>query len=106
KMIQPLVGTKRGVPSINAPARLFLLSKIERPEGVMIPPVWPEPLIAFTQWKYAGNLYLDNRALKLRAFVVCAIHLLMMDDQLEHHPDRGGARSDWFGNQLIIQAQP
>lgn len=106
KMLQPLVGTKRGVPSVNAPARLFLLSAIESPEGVMLPPVWPEPLIAFTHWKYPGNPYYDNRALKLRAFVVCVIHMLMMDDQLDHHPDRGGARSDWFGNQLIIQAQP
>lgn len=106
KMIQPLVGTKRGYPSINAPAHLFLLPAIETPEGVKVPPVWPEPLIAFTHWKYEGNPYHDNRALKLRAFVVCTIHMLMMDDQLENHPDRGGARSDWFGNQLIIQAQP
>lgn len=105
-MLQPLVGTKRGYPSVNAPARLFLLSAIEDAEGVKLPPVWPEPLIAFTHWKYEGNPYYDNRALKLRAFVVCTIHMLMMDDQLENHPDRGGARSDWFGNQLIIQAQP
>lgn len=105
-MPQPLVGTKRGAPAVNAPASLFVLANIEKPEGVMIPPVWPEPLITFTTWKYPGNTYYNNRALKLRAFVTCCIHLLMLDDQLDNHPERGGNRSDWFGNQLIITAQP
>lgn len=105
-MPQPLVGTKRGAPAVNAPPRLFTLASIERPEGVHTPPVWPEPLIAFVNWKYPGNPYYHNRALKLRAFVKCTIQLVMMDDQLEHHPERGGSRADWFGNQLIILAQP
>src|SRR5262245_30857319 len=35
KLIQPLVGTKRGMPAINAPARLFTLAAIETPAGVM-----------------------------------------------------------------------
>lgn len=105
-MPQPLVGTKRGAPAVNAPASLFLLVNIEKADGVMIPPVWPEPLVTFTNWQYAGNIYRDNRALKLRAFVTSTIHMTMMDDQLDHHPERGGARADWFSNQLIIAAQP
>lgn len=105
-MPQPLVGSKRGAPAVNAPAALFLLASIEKPEGVMIPPVWPEPLATFANWQYAGNVYHANRALKLRAFVTSTIHMMMMDDQLDHHPERGGARADWFSNQLIIAAQP
>ncbi len=105
-MAQPLVGTKRGAPAVNAPARLFLLANIEKPEGVMIPPVYPEPLATFANWQYAGNVYHGNRALKLRAFVTSTIHMTMMDDQLDHHPERGGARADWFSNQLIIAAHP
>ncbi|MBI2808783.1 MAG: hypothetical protein HYX68_27660 [Planctomycetes bacterium] len=105
-MPQPLVGTKRGAPAVNAPASLFVLANIERPEGVMVPPVWPEPLVTFANWKYSGNVYYHNRALKLRAFVTSTIHMTMMDDQLDHHPERGGARADWFSNQLVIAAQP
>ncbi|MSQ96767.1 MAG: hypothetical protein EXR98_19735 [Gemmataceae bacterium] len=105
-MPQPLVGSKRGAPAVNAPSSLFVLANIEKAEGVMIPPVWPEPLVTFTNWQYAGNVYQGNRALKLRAFVTSTIHLTMMDDQLDHHPERGGARADWFGNQLIIMAHP
>ena len=105
-MPQPLVGSKRGAPAVNAPASLFVLANIEKPEGVMLPPVWPEPLTTFTNWRYAGNVFHDNRALKLRAFVTCTIHMTMMDDQIDHYPERGGARADWFSNQLIIIAQP
>ncbi len=105
-MPQPLVGSKRGAPAVNAPPALFVLANIEHADGVKIPPVWPEPLVTFTNWQYAGNIYQGSRALKLRAFVTSAIHLTMMDDQLDHHPERGGARADWFSNQLIITAQP
>ncbi len=105
-MAQPLVGTKRGAPAVNAPPALFVLSALERPEGVHVPPVCPEALIAFVTWKQPGNPYYHNRALKLRAFVTASIHLMMLDDQLEHHPERGGSRSDWFGSQLILFAHP
>jgi len=105
-MPQPLVGTKRGAPAVNAPAALFVLANIEKEEGVMLPPVWPEPLVTFLRWQYAGNVFQDNRALKLRAFVTCTIHMTMIDDQLDHHPEHGGARADWFSNQLIICAEP
>src|SRR5205814_1343483 len=50
QMGPPLVGSKRGVPAINAPARLFVLSAIETPAGVLKPPVYPEALISLTQW--------------------------------------------------------
>ncbi len=104
QMLQPLVGSKRAAPSVNAPARLFLLSQIEGPEAVMVPPVWPETLISFVQWDYPGNPYHDNRALKLRAFVVAAVNLMMLDDYLQQHPTSG--RSDWYSYQLVYLGAP
>src|SRR5262245_1748006 len=106
QMPQPLVGTKRGIPAVNAPAGLFVLSAIETPEGVKVPPVWPETLATFVQWKYPGNVYFDNRALKLRTFVTASVMMIMLDDQLVHHPERGGSRADWLANQLVIYASP
>lgn len=103
-MHQPLVGTKRGYPAINAPARLFLLSSIETPEAVMHPPVWPETLIPFVQWKHPGNPYSDNRALKLRAFATAAVMMIMLDDYFEKEPTAG--RSDRFAYQLVYVGLP
>lgn len=66
-MHQPLIGNKRGTPAVTAPPSVFLLSSIETPKGVMPPPVWAETLTSFIHWDYQGNLYRNNRALKLRA---------------------------------------
>ena len=104
KMNQPLVGTKRGVPAVNAPASLFLLSSIETPRGVLKPPVWPETLIPLVHWDYPGNLYRDNRALKLRAFVTAAILLMMFDADFEANPTAG--RADLYAYQLVYFGLP
>lgn len=103
-MNQPLVGTKRGVPAINAPPSLFLLSSIETPQGLMRPPVWPETLISFVQWDYPGNPYRNNRALKLRAFVTATVMMVMLDDLFDANPDLG--RGDWFSYQLVYFGLP
>ncbi len=128
KMLQPLVGWKRGTPAVNAPTWLFLLSTIEgaktgpsraesigdfvkkrvatirpgpipTPTGIVVPPVWPETLVAFTQWKYPGNPFYDNRALKMRAFVTAAVRLVMVDN---HFGDmQKPNRSDWNAYKLV-----
>lgn len=103
-MLQPMIGTKRGAPSVNAPANLFTLSSIEGANGVMRPPVWPESLIAFERWDYPGNPYHNNRALRLRAFVAAAINLMMLDDYLDKTPT--ACRSDWMGYQLVYIGVP
>ncbi|MBM4068986.1 MAG: hypothetical protein FJ271_08595 [Planctomycetes bacterium] len=103
-MQQPLVGTKRGVPAINAPPGLFVLSAIETPKGVLKPPVWPETLIPFVQWKYPGNLYHDSRALKLRAFVTAAVMMMMLDANFDDYPELG--RTDWYSYQLVYFGLP
>lgn len=105
-MPQPLVGTKRGIPAVNAPAKLFLLASIEQPQAVMVPPVWPETLMSFVQWKYPGNPYFNNRALKLRSFVTASVMMLMLDDQIDNRPELGGSRADWLSYQLVVLGGP
>ncbi|QDU28117.1 hypothetical protein ETAA8_32100 [Anatilimnocola aggregata] len=104
-MGQPLIGTKRGAPAVNAPARLFTLSEIETPAGVMRPPLFPEPVAFLVRWNYAGNPYYQSRAMKLRAFVFLSIQMTMLDDQIEHAPEVNGAsRPDWISPTLIMLA--
>ena len=107
QMLQPLVGTKRGYPAVNAPSRLFTLTEIETPAGIKRPPVWAEPAAFLTPWTNQHNPYLHSRPMKLRAFVAMCIHLAMLDAQLEHAPEIGGiGRSDWFAPTLIVLAYP
>lgn len=103
-MSQPLVGTKRGTPAVNAPPALFLLPAIETPNGVMQPPVWPETLISFLKWDYPGNPYHNNRGLKLRAFVTATVLLVMLDDYFDSNPLL--SRWDRFYYQLVFIGLP
>lgn len=98
-MQQPLIGHKRGTPAVNVPARRFVLSSIECPKAVMVPPVWPETLVAFVEWDYPGNLYRNNRALKLRAFVTASVNMMMLDAHLDVTPSLH--RADWLGYPLV-----
>lgn len=105
-MLQPMVGTKRGAPSVQAPPKLFTLSEIETPAGVKRPPIWTEPLAQLVHWKYEGNPYYQSRAMKLRVFVTMVVNLTMLDEQLEHAPELGGSRSDWVAPSLIAISHP
>ncbi len=104
QMGPPLVGSKRGPPAVNAPARLFTLAAIETPAGVLWPPVYPESLMSLVNWDYPANPYHNNRGLKMRCFVVAAINLLMLDDYLDHTP--ASCRSDFMAHQLIAIGAP
>src|SRR6185295_15909550 len=53
-----------------------------------------------------GNPYFGNRALKLRSFVTASVMLLMLDDQIETAPEKGGSRADWMAYQLVVGASP
>lgn len=107
-MHQPLIGTKRGTPSVVAPPALFMLSSIETPKGVMPPPVWPETLTPFVHWDYPGNLYRNNRALKHRAFVGAAVQMIMFHNFVELNDEKTPpvVRPDWHGYNLVIVAAP
>lgn len=103
-MNQPIIGSKRGYPSVNATARNFMLNVIESPSGVIEPPVWPESLTGFVQWNYPGNPYYNNRALKLRALVTAMVKMMMIDDYLEKNPTVG--RADWYAYEMVIMGAP
>ncbi len=98
-MAQPMIGSKRGAPAVAATAAPFLLTAIEGGDEIMLPPAWPETLMSFEQWDYAGNVFYDNRALKLRAFVTGAVNMMMIDRHLEQNP--GVGRPDWHAYQLV-----
>lgn len=100
----PLVGSKRGVPAINNPPALFLLSSIEGEKAILKPLVYPEALMAVVQWDYPGNVYRDNRALKLRCFISNCVNLMMLDDFLDKNPL--ACRADWRAYQLVILGKP
>jgi len=107
-MHQPMIGNKRGTPEVSAPAALFTLATIETAKGVMQPPVWPETLIPFVQWDYPGNLYRNNRALKLRAFVGATVLMEMFHDFAEKNDSKvpPPIRPDWHGYQPVFFAAP
>ncbi len=102
----PLVGTKRGVPAVNTPAENFTLAEIETPEGVKRPPIYPDAMAQLIHWKYDGNPYYGNQALKMRAFVIMCVNLVMLDEQLEHAPELGGSRTDWLAPSVLQLAFP
>ncbi len=106
RFLQPLIGTKRGAPAVNAPAKLFTLAEIETAQGVLRPPLWPEPVGFLVSWNYPGNPYFNSRAMKLRAFVTMCVHLLMVDDLLEQAPELGGNRTDRLAPKLFLFAHP
>ena len=105
-MRQPLVGTKDSIPAVQALPACFLLSNIERSDGVYLPPVWPETLISFVQWDYPGNPYRNNRALKLRAFVGAVVQMTMFMNYAENNDSKvpSPVRTDWWGYHPVIWA--
>ncbi|MCX5660952.1 MAG: hypothetical protein NTW19_14700 [Planctomycetota bacterium] len=100
----PLVGSKRGRPVINNPSALYLLSSIEREKTIELPLGYPESLMTFVQWDFPGNVYRDNRALKMRCFVNASVNLMLLDDFMEKNP--GARRADWRAYQLIVTGAP
>lgn len=100
----PLVGSKRGPPAVNNPAELYLLSSIERATAIELPLGYPESLMTFVQWDYPGNVYHNNRALRMRCFINASVNMMMLDDYLEKNPI--ARRADWRAYQLIVFAAP
>jgi hypothetical protein len=90
------------VTAATLPALPFTLQQIESQEGLRMPAETREcQLLAWLAgWDYAGNPYHGSRPLKLRAFVLAAIDLVMLDYLYEHDP-RGADRADYLGGNLI-----
>ncbi len=108
-MLQPFIGHGRSAnPMVNAPPEAFLLSSIERNDKIYMPPVWSETIMSFVQWDYSDNPFRDNRALKMRAFMGAAVHLIMFDDYAMKNRDEAtglpALRLDWHGYQPVYFA--
>lgn len=108
RMQQPLVGTKRGYPAVNAAAACFTLPLIEQADGVYYAPAWPETLVSFLQWRHPGNPYYGNRGLKMRAFMAAASNMMMFHETLDR-TERSRTpvlRSDQHGYNPVFWAFP
>src|SRR6185436_19593587 len=54
----------------------------------------------FAAWNYPGNPYFNSRPLRLRAFMLAASDMMMLDYLYDHDP-RCADRSDYLGGNLI-----
>ena len=90
------------VSAARLPAAAFTLSAIEADRGLVLPtaPSECQMLAWLANWNYAGNPYRGAKSLKLRALVLAAVDLMMLDYLYEHDP-QGADRSDYLGGNLI-----
>ena len=90
------------VDGLVVPASGFTLASIEGAESLRLPatPNLCQSIAWWTKWDYPGNPYRDSRALKLRAFVLAAIDVVMLDYLYEHNP-QGADRADYLGGNMI-----
>lgn len=79
----PSVGRKRNYSSVMLNAAYFTLDTIEGAKAIMRPPAHPEPLVDLANLKYPGNPYFNSRHLRMRAFVLAALDMVMLDKLLE-----------------------
>ena len=105
---------------LATPPEQFLLASIEGDEAVMRPAASPDGIAWLAGWDFPCNPYHGARALKLRAFVVCAVDAVMLDALHERNAAEAAAvadsgdlidrrstenRSDYLGGTLIWLAQ-
>ena len=81
----------------------FTLSAIEAGNAVNMNPsrggfMDPKDVAWWVQWEYPGNPYYKSKPLKLRAFVVAAVDMMMLNQ--DHDNGRNG-RSDFLGGSMI-----
>lgn len=94
----PAVGRKRNYSSVMIKSPQFTLEAIEGAKAIMRPPAHPEPLVDLAAWDYAGNPYAGSRALRLRAFVLAALDMMMVENLL----DSGDDKAKLSQNQLLM----
>lgn len=93
------------LPAVQAaalPADAFTLRALESAKGLALPaaPLESQMLAWLANWQYAGNPYHGSKPVKLRALVLAAVDLMMLDYLYEHSP-QGADRSDFLGGNLI-----
>lgn len=90
----PAVGRKRNYSSVMVKAAYFTLEAIEGAKSIMRPPAHPEPLVDLANWNYPGNPYFNSRPLRLRAFVLAALDMIMLDQLIESGDDKDKPNPD------------
>jgi hypothetical protein len=90
------------VSAAMLPPASFTLKEVEAAKGLVLPcaPLECQLLAWLANWNYPGNPYFKSRPLKLRAFVLAATDLMMLDYLYEHDP-QGANRADFLGGNLI-----
>lgn len=83
----PAVGRKRNHSSVMIKSSHFTLDAIEGAKAIMRPPAHPEPLVDLAAWKYPGNPYFESRPLRLRAFVLASLDMIMVENLFESKDD-------------------
>jgi hypothetical protein len=93
---------QHNVSAARLPAAAFTLKAVEGGKGMLLPcaPQECQMLAWLASWDYAGNPYKGSRPLKLRAFVLAAVEIMMLDYLYEHDP-QGANRADFLGGNLI-----
>lgn len=84
----PNVGYKRNNSSVMFHAGYFTLANIENEKAILRPRAGAGPQIQLADWDIEGNPYRNSRALRLRAFQLCALDLIMIVDLLEHADEK------------------
>lgn len=79
----PSVGRKRNYSSVKIKSSQFTLDAIEGEQDILRPPAHPEPLVDLAGWDYPGNPHFGSKALRLRAFVLAALDMIMLENLLE-----------------------
>ncbi len=100
----PSVGRKRNHSSVMTKAEQFTLASIESLTGVMRPPAYAEPLVDLAQWNYAGNPYFNSKPLRLRAFVLSALDMMMTDQLIEQGAETDKPNKEQFAGALLRAA--
>jgi hypothetical protein len=90
------------IGAATLPASAFTLKSVESAKGLVLPcpPLECQMLAWLSAWDYPGNSYRGSRALQLRAFVLAATDMMMLDYLYAHNP-QGAARADYLGGNLI-----
>jgi hypothetical protein len=91
---------------MNIPAAHLTLAEMDRGDSVLIPGVpgkgrsRPDAVSYawYATWDFPGNPYRGSRALKLRAFVLNAVDLMLLD---RGHDEGKYGRSDFLGGTMI-----
>ena len=98
------VGLKRNFSSVVVHPSMFTLGAIERDTAIMRPSAHPEPLVDLANWNYAGNPHFNSRALRLRAFVLVAVDMMMADNLFDAPDEKNRPKQFQLMGQILRAA--